>query len=44
MQEIKKFTGVLKINPHKLRCGIIKNWPSMVSKSECIKGKDKGQK
>lgn len=44
MQEIKKFTGVLKINPQIFRRGIIKDWPSMVSKSECIKGKDKGQK
>lgn len=41
MQKIKEFTGVLKMNPQKLRCGIIKDWPSMVLKSEKEKDKDK---
>ena len=40
MQEIKKFTGVLKINPQIFRRGIIKDWPSMVLKSERIKDKE----
>lgn len=38
MQKIKEF---LIINPHKMRCGIIKDWPSMVLKSEKEKDKDK---
>lgn len=40
MQGKKEFTGVLKINPQIFRRGIIKDWPSMVLKSERIKDKE----